>query len=58
MSKVSICLWFGKDAEAAVRFYVALVPGSSIEHILRSPATWPGGARTAISNFWAGSTRR
>ena len=43
MSKVSICLWFGKDAEAAVRRYVSLVPGSSLQHILRSPATWPGG---------------
>jgi predicted 3-demethylubiquinone-9 3-methyltransferase (glyoxalase superfamily) len=43
MSKVSTCLWFGKDAEAAVRFYVSLVPGSRLENILRSPATWPGG---------------
>jgi len=33
MSKVSTCLWFGKDAEAAVRFYVSLVPNSSLEHI-------------------------
>ncbi len=37
MSKVSTCLWFGKDAEMAVRFYVSLVPGSSLKHILRSP---------------------
>ena len=43
MSKVSTCLWFGKDAEAAVRFYVSLVPGSSVEHVLRSPGVWPGG---------------
>jgi predicted 3-demethylubiquinone-9 3-methyltransferase (glyoxalase superfamily) len=43
MSKVSTCLWFGKDAEAAVRFYVSLVPGSSIGKIQRSPASWPGG---------------
>ena len=43
MSKVSTCLWFGKDAEAAVRFYVSLVPGSSITHIQRSPGNWPGG---------------
>ena len=44
MSKVSTCLWFGNDAEAAVRFYVSLVPGSSLTHILRSPGSWPGGA--------------
>lgn len=43
MSKVSTCLWFGKDAEAAVRFYVSVVPGSSIENIQRSPGIWPGG---------------
>lgn len=43
MPKISTCLWFGKDAEAAVRFYVSLVPGSSLDHIQRSPADWPGG---------------
>jgi predicted 3-demethylubiquinone-9 3-methyltransferase (glyoxalase superfamily) len=43
MSKVSTCLWFGKDAEAAVRLYVSLVPDSRLEHIQHSPADWPGG---------------
>jgi predicted 3-demethylubiquinone-9 3-methyltransferase (glyoxalase superfamily) len=43
MSQVSTCLWFGKDAESAVSFYVSLVPGSSIKHIMRSPGAWPGG---------------
>jgi predicted 3-demethylubiquinone-9 3-methyltransferase (glyoxalase superfamily) len=43
MSKVSTCLWFGNDAETAVRFYVSLVPGSSLTHIQRSPGNWPGG---------------
>jgi len=43
MSKVSTCLWFAKDAEKTARFYVSLVPGSSLTHIQRSPATWPGG---------------
>ena len=44
MSNVSTCLWFEKDAEAAVRFYVSLVPNSSIKHIQYSPGPWPGGA--------------
>src|SRR5580692_2782271 len=44
MSQVSTCLWFGKDAESAVSFYVSLVPGSSFKHIMRSPGAWPGGA--------------
>ena len=43
MANVSTCLWFGKDAEAAVGFYTSLVPGSTINHIQRSPAKWPGG---------------
>ena len=43
MSKVSTCLWFGKNAEPAIRFYVSIVPDSEIEHIQRSPSAWPGG---------------
>jgi predicted 3-demethylubiquinone-9 3-methyltransferase (glyoxalase superfamily) len=43
MSKVSTCLWFGNEAEAAARFYVSLVPGFGIEHVLSSPGDWPGG---------------
>jgi len=43
MSKVSTCLWFGKDLEAAVRFYVSLVADSGVEQVLRSPGPWPGG---------------
>ena len=43
MPKVSTCLWFGKDAEEAVRFYVSLLPGSGIGQVLRSPGPWPGG---------------
>ena len=43
MAAVSTCLWFGKDAEAAVRCYVSIVPDSSIQHIQRSPESWPGG---------------
>lgn len=43
MAKVSTCLWFGKDAEAAVRLYVSLVPDSRIDHIQHSPGPWPGG---------------
>jgi predicted 3-demethylubiquinone-9 3-methyltransferase (glyoxalase superfamily) len=44
MGKVSTCLWFDREAEAAVRFYVSLAPESRIDHVLRAPAPWPGGA--------------
>jgi predicted 3-demethylubiquinone-9 3-methyltransferase (glyoxalase superfamily) len=43
MPRVSTCLWFAKDAEEAVNFYVSLLPHSRIEHVLRSPGPWPGG---------------
>ncbi|MHB8530418.1 MAG: VOC family protein [Caulobacteraceae bacterium] len=43
MERVRTCLWFGRDGESAVRLYASLVPNSKIEHIQRSPASWPGG---------------
>ncbi|MEX6507510.1 VOC family protein [Jiella sp. M17.18] len=43
MSKVSTCLWFGNEAEAAARFYVSLVPDSHLDHVLHAPGDWPGG---------------
>lgn len=43
MAKISTCLWFETDAEAAVRYYVSLVPGSGVDGILRSPGDWAGG---------------
>ena len=41
--KVSTCLWFAKDAENAVRFYVSLISGSDVTAVRRSPGSWPGG---------------
>ena len=43
MDKVSTCLWFAREAEAAVARYVSLVPDSHIERVQRSPAAWPAG---------------
>jgi len=48
MSKVSTCLWFGKDGEAAARFYVSLVPGSSLDAVMHSPDDWPGGQKGEV----------
>ncbi len=41
--KAKTCLWYENDAESATRFYVDLLPGSSIDHVQRSPGPWPGG---------------
>lgn len=43
MAKVKTCLWFKDEAEAAVQYYVALLPGSRVEHVQRAPGPWPGG---------------
>jgi predicted 3-demethylubiquinone-9 3-methyltransferase (glyoxalase superfamily) len=43
MSTVSTCLWFEREAEEAARFYTSLIPGSSVDHVQRSPGPWPAG---------------
>ena len=41
--KVIPCLWFDKQAEEAVNFYVSLLPDSRIEAVIRSPGDYPSG---------------
>ena len=41
--KVIPCLWFDKQAEEAVRFYVSLLPDSRIDAIVHSPGDYPDG---------------
>jgi predicted 3-demethylubiquinone-9 3-methyltransferase (glyoxalase superfamily) len=43
MSKISPCLWFARDAEAAANFYVSLLPDSRIDRVQRSPIDNPSG---------------
>ncbi|MEL6138282.1 MAG: VOC family protein [Cyanobacteria bacterium J06628_6] len=43
MQKITPCLWFNGDAEAAARFYVSLLPDSRIDRVLKSPADTPSG---------------
>lgn len=40
---VTACLWFDGDAEAAARFYTALVPESVMGEIGRAAADYPAG---------------
>ena len=42
-SRISHCLWFGRDGEEAARFYTALLPDSRIEKVTKSPGDYPGG---------------
>ncbi|MBA4137906.1 MAG: hypothetical protein C0518_11360 [Opitutus sp.] len=43
MSKITPCLWFNGDAEAAAKFYVSLLPDSHLDRVFRSPSDWPSG---------------
>ena len=43
MSKISPCLWFDGEAEAAAKFYVSLLPDSRIEHIQKNTVDGPSG---------------
>lgn len=51
-AKVRTCLWFNSEAEAAVEFYVALIPGSAIERVFRPE---PGAAAVTVDFTLGGS---
>jgi predicted 3-demethylubiquinone-9 3-methyltransferase (glyoxalase superfamily) len=43
MQKVTPCLWFNGQAEQAASYYVALLPDSRVDRVVRSPADTPSG---------------
>ena len=43
MNKITICLWYEQDAEAAARFYADTFPNSSIGAVQHAPSDFPGG---------------
>lgn len=57
--KVSQHLWFEKDMEAALRFYVSLIPGSSLDFLSTIPADTPSGpaGSVKIAAFTLGDQR-
>jgi len=59
MAKVTQHLWFEKDMEAAVRFYVATIPGSSMGPIHAMPADSPSGPAGSVrlAEFTLGDQR-
>lgn len=46
--KVTQHLWFEKDMEAALRLYVSLIPGSSLDFLSTIPADTPSGPANTI----------
>lgn len=52
MTAVTPSLWFDHDAEAAIAFYTALVPGSEVVSISRYPDEVPGmGGKVMHAHF-------
>lgn len=53
MGKVSTCLWYEKDGEAAARFYTSLIPNSRIDGVMQSKADSPSGKKgeTLVVDF-------
>jgi predicted 3-demethylubiquinone-9 3-methyltransferase (glyoxalase superfamily) len=41
--KNTICLWFDKNAEEAVRFYAETFPNSNVRAVRKAPADFPDG---------------
>ena len=55
MTDVTPCLWFDDDAEAAIAFYTALIPGSEVVSLDRYPDEVPGmGGKVMHAHFRLG----
>ncbi len=48
MSKISPCLWFDGDAEAAAKLYTTIFPDSRIARVDRAPAETPSGPKDTV----------
>ena len=48
MSKISPCLWFDGDAEAAAKLYTTIFPDSRIVRVDRAPAETPSGPKDTV----------
>ncbi|MDS1139108.1 VOC family protein [Pusillimonas sp. SM2304] len=59
MAQVSQHLWFAKDMNAAISFYVSLIPGSTIEWVKPLPADTPSGPAGSVqlASFTLGDQR-
>ncbi len=42
-NRMTLCLWFDRDAEEAARFYAETFPNSSVGRIARAPGDYPSG---------------
>ena len=47
-NKITPCLWFDGDAEAAAAFYARHLPDSRVGAVTRAPAAYPSGSEGAV----------
>lgn len=43
IAKITICVWYDSEAEAAARFYAETFPDSEVRAVHRAPSDFPGG---------------
>ena len=48
MTKVTLCLWYESDAQAAAEFYAATFPDSAVGRVMRAPSDFPGGREGVV----------
>lgn len=48
MSRITTCLWFERDGEAAAQLYTSLLPRSRIVRTTTAPTDFPGGRAGAV----------
>ena len=48
MQKITTCLWFNSQAEAAAKYYVSLFKNSKIKQITRNSMDAPGGKKGSV----------
>jgi predicted 3-demethylubiquinone-9 3-methyltransferase (glyoxalase superfamily) len=48
MSKITPCLWFDGEAEAAAKFYVSLLPDSRIDQVQKNVTDSPAGKAGSV----------
>jgi len=51
-AKVTICLWYDRDAEDAARFYAKTFPNSSVGAVHRAPGDFPSGKKGDALTFF------
>ncbi len=44
-AKITICLWYDRDAEEAATFYASVFPNSSVQKVSRAPGDNPSGKK-------------